>query len=261
MSHSYTSEEALKRLALEQPGCIALLAEFCGVQEHAVVRWFRGEHLPKGLTQIKLRVYLTLSGYRLTEFESLNSIVRNFTKLLAFGVIDAEEARKELALEYMNGVYNVVLRGSSLLPDRRYRLERLVENASVLLPDAELEWQERIQAISAGQAHPRGNPPTQPFDSNDVAIAGLKQVAKQATRPPQAPVLTEPDAHTQSASAPDQLVRPTIRLIEALRALTTSIDDSPNYRDLHRAVSLAVSLDDAVELRDWFAVLVDEFKS
>jgi hypothetical protein len=258
MKNVISSTEGLRQLAHTLPESRSLLAEFCGVHEFAVARWFKGQHLPNGLTQIKLRVFLTLNGYRLREFEALNQTVQNFAKSLAFGVIDAKEAQTALGYEQMNGVYNVALRGGSMLPDRRYRLEKLVENAAVSLHDKELQWQERITALLPDPPAPATHDLVAALHRTVDAALGSDPVQRlvadvdKAFGDVRAQPRTEPDEDVISTpSHNQQLVSPTVKLIGALLDLTNVVNQSPNAHEL-RFVIGTVSAYDISQLRLWF---------
>ncbi|OHA89758.1 MAG: hypothetical protein A3C70_00665 [Candidatus Zambryskibacteria bacterium RIFCSPHIGHO2_02_FULL_43_14] len=73
------------------------MAEFCGVQIHAITGWlYRSDHLPRGEKYIKLLCFLEINGYKVIEFERLSQKCRNFARLIGFGLITSQQAAEML---------------------------------------------------------------------------------------------------------------------------------------------------------------------
>ncbi len=68
------------------------IAEFCGVEQSSVERWFYRKSLPDGDVRIRLICYLSLRGYKIIEWERLSTNRRNFAELVGFGLLSMQEA-------------------------------------------------------------------------------------------------------------------------------------------------------------------------
>lgn len=123
------------------------LADFVGVQELAVRRWQTGGNVPKGDSLLKTRVFLDLIGYKVKEFEELPGLTREFTKLIAFGLITEEGARDLLEYKNIQDVFRVVLKGDGLYPQRQHRLTRFVENSTEELERYLADWRGRLSDL------------------------------------------------------------------------------------------------------------------
>lgn len=69
----------------------AVIADFTGVGEGTVQRWFTDESFPVGEALIRLRFYLEFLGYHVTELQSLNESIRKAARLFAFGIASITE--------------------------------------------------------------------------------------------------------------------------------------------------------------------------
>ena len=86
------------------------IADFCGVRQSSVARWFRNaETLPNGTELIKLMCYLQLIGYHVIEWEKIPVARRNFAELVGFGIISAEQAREIIGYSTTTTTYQVLL--------------------------------------------------------------------------------------------------------------------------------------------------------
>ena len=108
-----------------------VLADFTVVGTPTVRRWKvgLGEGMPKGEALLRLRVFLDLVGYKVDEFESLPPVTKQFTRLIAVGLLSIEGARELLQYTNPSEVFRVILDGSGLLRERVFRLERFVEDS------------------------------------------------------------------------------------------------------------------------------------
>jgi len=72
------------------------IAEFCGVLEGAVARWFRDRKPPLGEVAIRLTCYLDLIGYRVIGLSRMNQARRGLIELIGYRLLSLEEVAKLL---------------------------------------------------------------------------------------------------------------------------------------------------------------------
>jgi hypothetical protein len=86
------------------------LADFCGVGWPTATRWLKGE-LPVGLPLIKAICYLQLFGYRVVDFNRVKPGRRHFAELIAFGLLNPEEAAALVGYSDPSWLYAVLKGG------------------------------------------------------------------------------------------------------------------------------------------------------
>ena len=126
---SGTTAECLIDLGTRYPGMESrrLLATFCQVVVHPTTReWTSGERVPKGEALLRVRAFLTLAGYLVSEVEELPGVAREFMMLMATDVVKIEDAQRELGYKNVDGLYDITLRAKSPLRDKLFRLEQLL---------------------------------------------------------------------------------------------------------------------------------------
>ena len=86
------------------------IAEFCGVNDSAVVRWLSetSPGHPIGNLELKLKCLLDINGYRIIEFERLPTALRNFAELIGFGIVTAESASKIVGYTQVSSLYDML---------------------------------------------------------------------------------------------------------------------------------------------------------
>lgn len=86
------------------------IADFCAVGDQTVARWLSAEKpsTPGGLTDIKLKCFLDLNGYRIIEFERLPRVLRNLSELLGYDVVSVEDAANILGYARPQNIYPVL---------------------------------------------------------------------------------------------------------------------------------------------------------
>lgn len=67
------------------------IADFVGVGDSAVYRWFKGGIQPVGEPLLRLRFYMEFLGYNVAELQSLNPPVRDAARLFAFRIATLRE--------------------------------------------------------------------------------------------------------------------------------------------------------------------------
>lgn len=99
------------------------MAEFCGVQDSAIVRWlYHQDNLPKGETRIKLLCFLELNGYTVIEFERVTSRPRNFSRLIGYGLITSKKANEMLGFASVSQLFQVLSGRAGTSEDREQKL-------------------------------------------------------------------------------------------------------------------------------------------
>lgn len=131
-----------------------VLAEFCKVERSTAGRWLNGHPLPKGEPLVRLRIFLSLVGYQLTELGDLSEDVRNLARIIAFDVVNLDDVREGLDYDNTSEVYRLVLRASGLMPQRVRRLEALVREHKDQLDKSRSGWQMRIDELLGAQSRP-----------------------------------------------------------------------------------------------------------
>lgn len=203
-----------------------LLANFCRVTVHPTTKdWLSGEQVPKGEPLLRVRCFLSLADYTVSEFEELPEVAQQFMMLMATDIVTIEAAQRELEYKGLKGLYDITLRGKSPLQDKVFRLERLVHRNVDTLQGVLDEWRSNIAAVLSGVKMPdevrgRSNPaPEQPVEL--VTRVGDKQ-AKSA------PVTQQdegPDATTALVAA---------HLIQAMDTAVSGASDAPTLAALVR---------------------------
>ncbi len=123
-----------------------LVARFCEVMERTVPSWIQGESAPKGEKLIKLMCILHQIGYSVEELESLPHEAFKLAQLIGYGVLTHEAATEALDYADQKGVYDIILRGGGLIPDRYYKLVKLVGEHEGQINQAVDKWQKVIDA-------------------------------------------------------------------------------------------------------------------
>ena len=121
------------------------LASFSQVDGQTVRHWYKEENAPVGPSLLKVRVFLDLLGYRVEEFYTLPDVTKDFSRLIVFGHISFQDARKTLNYVDDKGLFDIVLRAKSAQRDRIYRLERFVENSSNELDRLKQKFKKQIR--------------------------------------------------------------------------------------------------------------------
>lgn len=123
-----------------------LVARFCDVMERTVPSWIQGESAPKGEKLIKLMCILHQIGYSVEELESLPHVAFKLAQLIGYGILTHEATTEALNYAHQKGVYDIILRGGGLIPERHYKLVKLVEEHEGQIDQALDKWQKVIDA-------------------------------------------------------------------------------------------------------------------
>ncbi len=168
-SFSGTTSECLKHLFESHEWDLVrpCLANFSQVDEQTVRHWYKQKNAPVGPSLLKVRVFLDLLGYQVKEFYTLPDVTKDFSRLIVFGHISVEDARKTLNYADDKGLFDIVLRAKSAQRDRIYRLERFVERSSDELDNLTQKFKKQIMDelhLSYEQDVQEEQPPTAQVD-------------------------------------------------------------------------------------------------
>lgn len=101
---------------------IKSFADFCGVAQPTVKRWFdESWSPPNGEARIKSMCYLDACGYRVIEFERMPKVLRSFAELIGFGIVSAREASDLIENKKLSRMYEL-FRGATLTDEKRDRM-------------------------------------------------------------------------------------------------------------------------------------------
>lgn|GEM_PF-1844793 len=105
-----------------------ILAQFMGLRDARPGR-MKAENLrARGERLIRLEAFLTLVGYRVKSFNTLDEDIQQFAFAIVLGLLSTDEARDLLGYTDKNSLYRLILDGKRLYTERRYRLQRYVED-------------------------------------------------------------------------------------------------------------------------------------
>jgi hypothetical protein len=97
------------------------LSDFCGVTIVTVSRWMLYRDVPIGAARIKLECFLEMQGYCITELRRIDQTRRNFTELIGYGILTAEEAAKILGYSCLS-TCSAMLHGAHNPTDEKQRM-------------------------------------------------------------------------------------------------------------------------------------------
>jgi hypothetical protein len=137
----------------EPESAAALLLEYVGSSTTTVSRWLRGHEQPRGELNLRLRCYLELVGYKVTESEKVLPIAREVCDLIGYGLVTFEEVQQSLDYATPQSVYRILLHGGNIQTSNMFRFEMFCTNHRALLEPAQREWRQRIEAeLTAAEA-------------------------------------------------------------------------------------------------------------
>lgn len=101
------------------------IAEFVGVQYKTARRWLRGERFPSGDILLKLRYVLEFIGYQVSELDSLKPEIKACSRLIAFGLINADEMVNELGFKLRHTLFSILHNRERTTKDRLRKMSEL----------------------------------------------------------------------------------------------------------------------------------------
>lgn len=157
------------------------LAKALGVTWDPTYRdWMRGRLMPKGLNRIKLMYWLERIGYSADEIRGQSGkTARTVGRMAAFEVITEPELTSYVGAAQTKSVYNWILRGHKLMPER-------FASANELMDAYKEDLTERLTELfgSAEAAYPQSIPvgkleavPAAPVPRGTVWLAGEEAAA------------------------------------------------------------------------------------
>jgi hypothetical protein len=187
-----------------------IIAEFCGVVEPTVLRWFNGDNVPVGPELIKLRVFLQLAGYRVDELDMLGRQIRRLGEIIAVGLMTSEEVRDALDYKNVQDVYRLIRHGiTRTVPSRQRKLERLVENLDEEREQKLAVWQGRIHGVI-----------------DDVEVSTKRRPATNGTKAVATTPHSDSGADVDAPAAIAELLQTMEHLTKALALLFTTLSDA-----------------------------------
>jgi hypothetical protein len=124
-----------------------LIVEFCKVPLETVHRWQRREYFPGGEQLLRLRCFLQLAGYDVTEFKALNGDAQRLAFDICFGPFELDEVEKKLGYN-PNGhqaVWGIVLRGAGYSDVVETNMRNLLgRRRKATAREREEDWRARI---------------------------------------------------------------------------------------------------------------------
>lgn len=81
---------------LEYEKLRSVLISFVGVSSDTVREWLLKKSFPKGLSLVKLRIFLVDQGYDCLEFKSLPAELKRLNYLLGYGIVSLSEVNERL---------------------------------------------------------------------------------------------------------------------------------------------------------------------
>ncbi len=153
-----TTEECLKDFASKDYAKRrGLLADFCEVSDNSANDWMSGKRFPSGERLVKLRVLLDAFGYRVADFSELPLPYRQCAQMIALGIVDVKDVVATLGYSDEKGVFDIVIRGKGMMPNRRFAFQNYVSGHAEALEVRLRELSERITRLSS-LGHPTDSP-------------------------------------------------------------------------------------------------------
>lgn len=149
----------------------APVAELCKVEPETAREWLLGRRLPVGEALLRLRIFLQLAGYRVSELDDLPKSVRTVAQMIALDVITLDEATKQLDYTQPQEVFRVVLRNSSMMGQRQRLLLKLAEEGQPELEKKLAMWQAHLEEVLPNTAGPRRVVPAEVTEAAPTSAA------------------------------------------------------------------------------------------
>jgi len=143
-----------------------VLCEFVAVKPRTVRRWITTNSVSGvgGTNAIKLRVFLELSGFTITELHSLKNSVKTCAEILAFGMIKIEDVcaavNGSVSPSTINRTYSILLGRTEAASEQIQLFEMFNLAHSSALKNKRVEWQERVVATSGAPVEQVSPPET-----------------------------------------------------------------------------------------------------
>ncbi len=150
-----STEECFRDLITNHPevAVIELIGELCcegkpATRTNRVMRWKDGRYPPTGLELLKLRCFLHLADYEVTELMRLNAEIRKFAFTVSLCPLDPKKTNTELGYEDAEGqpgaLWRILLRGQGYNDDAKKKAKNLVTRHQKTVDQKIEKWQKRI---------------------------------------------------------------------------------------------------------------------
>ena len=138
------------------------MTEFCGVTDGTIMDWMhRGKHGPAGESLFKLQCFLGLVGYQVIEVSALSEPIRNFLKLIGFGVITVNEASRRLGYNKNSSLHAVFAGKNKPNAEKQREMWEIWKGLKSELLAAEHEAAKNLNPLyKLGAVLPRDQPAT-----------------------------------------------------------------------------------------------------
>lgn len=147
-----TTEECLKDFASKDYAKRrGLIVDFCEVSDDSANDWMSGKRLPTGERLIKLRVLLDAFGYQVADFSEFPLPYRQCAQMIALGIVDVKDVVTTLGYSNEKGVFDIVIRGKDMMPNRRFSFQNYV---SAHVEMMEVKLQELYEKLSQFPSSP-----------------------------------------------------------------------------------------------------------
>lgn len=124
------------------------LCEFVGASDRTAARWIYGKKKPKAIELIKMRFYLAMIGYDVSELTSLKNdhqICYKVAELIAFGIFSVTNIREQIGLRYdydlLRAAHGTV---TNLGPAKAAIVEELWKKNQTVLEESRLRWEKKL---------------------------------------------------------------------------------------------------------------------
>jgi hypothetical protein len=126
-----------------------ILADFCGVSLGTTEHWLIRNGRQKGLPLLKLRFFLELRGYEVSELEALkkDKVFYQLAEMIAYNTIGIEEARVHLGFVDLKSVFRLASGGFRTTLTRLGKIETLWEKHKDFVSRSRREWQNRMRLV------------------------------------------------------------------------------------------------------------------
>jgi hypothetical protein len=158
-----TSEECFadlfkERTRQERYALHRLLSDFCDVQQEAVSQWERGLRQIRGISLVRLRCFLHLAGYEVTEVDGYQEPVRSLLLIVGMGItsdddqppLDLNDLEVRLGYERSNNLkslYGIILRNEGYSKEVGIEMRNIVAELQERLDDKMRDMRKEIARV------------------------------------------------------------------------------------------------------------------
>lgn len=125
---------------------IELLVKFCDTNLATAQRWQRGEYIPEGLQLLRIRCFLTLAGYGVTEWYVLPAAKKHVAMIVALGLETPQETAVKLGFKGdspVGSLWRITLANGGYMPTVKEEITKLHRKHRNVLKELQARWRER----------------------------------------------------------------------------------------------------------------------